>query len=203
MPKGRVESFSDCVIAFAITLLILDVHLQDIGTNIDNAGMIHAITALTPHFLIYVISLLICTVAWISHHEFIHDLDYVDPRLLWLNSLYLMWIAFLPFPTGLLGNHPEQPVAVAVYGSVCAVTCFSFSAMRWYASFRGCLMKKGLSDMKLRRDLWLSLCFALLYIAGVVGGMFFPSLGLFLYAAIPASYTLSRLASFKRTVGAR
>ena len=80
MPKGRVESFSDCVIAFAITLLILDVHLQDIGTNIDNAGMIHAITAL---------------------------------RLLWLNSLYLMWIAFLPFPTGLLGNHPEQPVAVA------------------------------------------------------------------------------------------
>jgi uncharacterized membrane protein len=151
MPKGRVESFSDCVIAFAITLLILDVHLQDIGTNIDNAGMIHAITALTPHFLIYVISFLICTVAWISHHEFIHDLDYVDPRLLWLNSLYLMWIAFLPFPTGLLGNHPEQPVAVAVYGSVCAVTCFSFSAMRWYASFRGCLMKKGLSDMKLRR----------------------------------------------------
>jgi uncharacterized membrane protein len=79
MPKGRVESFSDCVIAFAITLLILDVHLQDIGTNIDNAGMIHAITALTPHFLIYVISFLICTVAWISHHEFIHDLDYVDP----------------------------------------------------------------------------------------------------------------------------
>jgi hypothetical protein len=66
-------------------------------------------------------------------------------------------------------------MAVAVYRSVCAVTCFSFSAMRWYASFRGCLMKKGMSDKKLRRDLWLSLCFALLYIAGVVGGFFFPS----------------------------
>ena len=120
MPKGRVESFSDCVIAFAITLLILDIHLQDVGTNTNSAGMIHAIMALAPHFLIYVISFLICTVAWISHHEFIHDLDYVDPMLLWLNSLYLMWIAFLPFPTGLLGNHPEQPVAVAVYGSVCS-----------------------------------------------------------------------------------
>jgi uncharacterized membrane protein len=130
MPKGRVESFSDCVIAFAITLLILDIHLQDVGTNIDSAGMIRAIMALAPHFSIYVISFLICTVAWIAHHEFIHDLDHVDSRLLWLNSLYLMWIAFLPFPTALLGNHPEQPVAVAVYGSVCAVTCFLFRALR-------------------------------------------------------------------------
>ena len=82
MPKGRVESFSDCVIAFAITLLILDIHLQDVGTNIDSAGMIRAIMALAPHFSIYVISFLICTVAWIAHHEFIHDLDHVDSRLL-------------------------------------------------------------------------------------------------------------------------
>ena len=149
------------------------------------------------------ISFLICTVAWIAHHEFIHDLDHVDSRLLWLNSLYLMWIAFLPFPTALLGNHPEQPVAVAVYGSVCAVTCLSFSAVRWYASFRGGLMKKGISDRKLDRDLRLSLCVSLLYVGGVAAGLFFPSVGLFLYAAIPASYAISRLASFKRTVDAR
>jgi hypothetical protein len=91
-PKSRVEAFSDCIIAFAITLLILDIHLQDVGTNVDNAAMIHALLALVPRFSIYVISFLICTVAWVSHHELIHDLDYVDPRLLWLNSLYLMWI---------------------------------------------------------------------------------------------------------------
>jgi uncharacterized membrane protein len=46
MPKSRVESFSDCVIAFAITLLILDIHLEDAGANIDNAGMIQALLAL-------------------------------------------------------------------------------------------------------------------------------------------------------------
>jgi len=170
MPKGRVESFSDCVIAFAITLLSLDIHLQDVGTNIDSLGMIRAIMALAPHFVIYRISFLICTVAWISHHEFIHELEYVDPGLLWLNSLYLMWIAFLPFPTGLLGNHPDQPVAVAVYGSVCAVTCLSFSAMRWYASFGGHLVKKGISDQKLHGDLRLSLYLSLLYVAGVSAG---------------------------------
>ena len=198
MPKGRVESFSDCVIAFAITLLILDIHLQDVGTTTNSAEMIHAIMALAPHFLIYVISFLICTVAWIAHHEFIHDLDHVDSRLLWLNSLYLMWIAFLPFPTALLGNHPEQPVAVAVYGSLCAVTCLSFSA-----SFRGGLMKKGISDRKLHRDLRLSLCVSLLYVGGVAAGLLFPSVGLFLYAAIPASYAVSRLASLKGGIDAR
>ena len=46
MPKSRLEAFSDCVIAFAITLLILDMHLEDFRTNIDNAGMIHALLAL-------------------------------------------------------------------------------------------------------------------------------------------------------------
>ena len=63
MPKSRLEAFSDCVIAFAITLLILDIHIEDVATNVDNAGMIRALWALGPRFSIYVISFLICTVA--------------------------------------------------------------------------------------------------------------------------------------------
>ena len=58
MPKSRVEPFSDCVIAFAITLLVLDIHLEDAGVNFDNAGMIQALLALVPRFSIYVISFL-------------------------------------------------------------------------------------------------------------------------------------------------
>ena len=203
MPKSRVEAFSDCVIAFAITLLIFDIHPQDVGTNIDNAGMVHALFALAPRFLIYVISFLICTVAWVSHHELIHDLDYVDLRLLWLNSLYLMWIAFLPFPTGLLGHHPEQPVAVALYGAVCVITCLASSVMRWYASFRGRLMKKEIAETMLRRDLRLSLYTVLLYLAGMAVGFFFPLLGLFSYAAIPTAYTIRRLANHKGNAAPR
>jgi uncharacterized membrane protein len=173
MPKSRVEAFSDCVIAFAITLLILDIHLDDVE-QISNAGMIHALLGLLPRFSIYVISFLICTVAWVSHHELIHDVDYVDSRLLWLNNLYLMWIAFLPFPTGLLGHQPDHPVAVALYGAVCAITCLSSSVLRWYASFGGRLMKKKIGETKLRRDLRVSLYSCLLYLAGMGAGFFFP-----------------------------
>jgi uncharacterized membrane protein len=56
MPKSRLEAFSDCVIAFAITLLILDIHLEDFRSSIDDAGMIQALFALVPEFSIYVIS---------------------------------------------------------------------------------------------------------------------------------------------------
>jgi uncharacterized membrane protein len=203
MPKSRVESFSDCVIAFAITLLILDIHLEGAGPNIDNAGMIQALLALAPRFSIYVISFLICTVAWVSHHELIHDVDCVDSRLLWLNNLYLMWIAFLPFPTGLLGHHPDQPVAVALYGAVCAITCLCSFVLRWYASFGGRLMKKEIAETKLRRDLRVSLYSCLLYVAGMAAGFFFPWLGLFFYAAIPASYAIGELLRRKRHVTAR
>jgi len=61
----------------------------------------------------------------------IHDVDCVDSRLLWLNNLYVMWIAFLPFPTGLLGHHPDQPVGVASYGGRlrCHVPLFLGSAL--------------------------------------------------------------------------
>ena len=63
MPKSRIEAFSDCVIAFAITLLVLDIRLEDVGPNIDNSGMIHALLALAPRFSVYVISFLIYTIA--------------------------------------------------------------------------------------------------------------------------------------------
>ena len=195
--KSRVEAFSDCIIAFAITLLILDIHLEDVAANIDNAGMIRALLTLAPRFSIYVISFLICTVAWVSHHELIHDLDSVDIRLLWLNNLYLMWIAFLPFPTGLLGHHPTQPVAVALYGAVCAVTCLSSFALRWYASFRGRLTRRDIPEAKLRRDLRLSLYACLLYLTGMAGGFLIPWVGLFAYAAIPTSYAISELVGNK------
>jgi uncharacterized membrane protein len=116
MPKNRLEAFSDGIIAFAITLLILEIHIPDLGARVDNPAMLKAILGLLPNFAVYVISFVICTVWWISHHTFIHDLHSVNRSLLWVNSLFLMLIAFIPFPTGLLGHHPGQPVATAFYG---------------------------------------------------------------------------------------
>jgi len=121
MPKSRLESFSDCIIDLAVTLLIYDFHLQNIDADMDNAGMLRALLALAPHLSIYVISFLAIA------------------SLLFLNSMFLMWIAILPFPTALLGHHLLQPVVVALYGIVCTLAPVFFTVMRWYASFRGAL----------------------------------------------------------------
>ena len=158
MPKSRLEAFSDCIIAFAVTLLIYNFHLQGIDPDVSNARMIQALLTLAPQFWIYVISFVICSVWWVGHHALIHDMERVDSKLLWFNSLFLMWIAILPFPTWVLGRHPTQPVAIGLYGTVCILACFSFMTMRWYASFRGGLMKSEIPEKALRRELRKSLC---------------------------------------------
>jgi uncharacterized membrane protein len=193
MPKSRLEAFSDCIIAFAVTLLIYDFHLQNLDADMDNARMLRALLALAPHFSVYVISFLVCTVWWMGHHMFIHDLAQVDSRLLFLNCLFLMWIAILPFPTALLEHHPSQPVVIVLYGIVCTMACVFFTVMRWYASFRGRLMRNDISEQVLRRDLRISSCFPFFYVAAATLGFFYPAAGLFCYAAIPAVFSAIRL----------
>jgi uncharacterized membrane protein len=193
MPKTRLEAFSDCIIAFAITLLILEIHIPDLGSNVDNDGILSAIYALLPNFAVYVISFIVCTVWWISHHTFIHDLHSVDRRLLWANSLFLLLIAFIPFPTGLLGHHPGQPVATAFYGLVCMFTGFSFWLMRSYASVHSGLMKPELDRGLLLRRVRISLPSPVLYLAGAMISLLYPILALCLYAAIPAYFAFGNL----------
>lgn len=193
LPKNRLEAFSDGIIAFAITLLILEIHIPDLGPGVGNAAMLKAIRDLWPNFAVYVVSFVICNVWWISHHTFIHDLHSVDRRLLWVNSLFLMLIAFMPFPTGLLGHHPGQPIATAFYGFVCALTGFAFWLMRWYASMRANLIKPEFPSAAILRRVRISLLSPLLYLAGTALSVFYPIIALCLYAAIPAYFAFQNL----------
>ena len=155
--------------------------------------MLKAIRDLWPNLAVYVVSFVICNVWWISHHTFIHDLHSVDRRLLWVNSLFLMLIAFMPFPTGLLGHHPGQPIATAFYGLVCALTGFAFWLMRWYASMRANLIKPGFPSAAILRRVRISLLSPLLYLAGTALSVFYPIIALCLYAAIPAYFAFQNL----------
>ena len=193
MPKNRLEAFSDGIIAFAITLLILEIHIPDLGARVDNPAVLKAILGLLPNFAVYVISFLVCTVWWISHHTFIHDLHSVNRALLWVNSLFLMLIAFIPFPTGLLGRHPGQPVATAFYGVICAMTGLTFWLMRWYASMRARLMRLEIPQAAVQRRVRISLLSPILYGTGAVVSIFYPIMALGLYATIPIYFAFGNL----------
>lgn len=133
MSKNRVEAFSDGVFAIAITLLVLTVaqprsyrHLaHDLGTQ-------------WPSLAAYIVSFAVIGIMWINHHSVFTHLEHVDRGLLYLNLLLLMTIAFLPYPTGVLGQALAKGqgtrTAAVAYGIVMALNACAWSALWLYAS---------------------------------------------------------------------
>jgi len=132
MPKSRTEAFSDGVFAIAITLLIIEVRVPSSRAG-DLAGdLAHQ----WPSYAAYVVSFAIIGVIWVNHHDIFERITTVDRPLLFLNLLLLLTVAFLPFPTALLGEYIRKGdnahVAAAVYGANMALIGLAFIAMWTY-----------------------------------------------------------------------
>jgi uncharacterized membrane protein len=133
---GRLETFADGVFAIAITLLVLEIHVpegeEDLGT---------ALLAQWPSFTAYVISFLTIGVIWVSHHQMFTLIRRTTPTFLFLNVLFLLPVAFVPFPTALVAQNILDPAgrttAVLIYGSVSVVIAAMFNVLWWYADRRG------------------------------------------------------------------
>src|SRR3954471_18413706 len=111
----RLEAFSDGVYAIAITLLILDIHVP----HVDH-GLAAALLAQWPAYLSYVISFVIIGIWWANHQAILDAIRHSDHALLLLNTLHLMFIAFVPFATALLSAYIQSPaeeenIAAVVY----------------------------------------------------------------------------------------
>src|SRR5262245_19059202 len=109
MPTSRIEAFSDGVFAIVSTLLILSVQVPELHGDVARE-LPRALVRLTPHFLTFVLSFAIVCIWWVAHHHFFVLLEKSDRGLLWLNSLFLLWLVTVPFPTALLGNYPHERV---------------------------------------------------------------------------------------------
>jgi uncharacterized membrane protein len=124
MGKGRLEAFSDGVLAVAITLLVLDLHASVDLTN-KNGTAVSLWTQVHdewPSFLAYLISFFVIGVIWINHHALCVLLDHVDRAMLFYNLLLLLWVCTIPFTTSALaeflnnGTTSDVRVAVLLYG---------------------------------------------------------------------------------------
>jgi uncharacterized membrane protein len=138
----RVEAFSDGVFAIAITLLVLDIGLSaDAGDD-----LLQALLDEWPAYLSYLTSFAAIGGLWLLHHWIVGSLRLVDVNLLRLNLLLLLCVAFLPFPTMLMGTYlvgesdPER-VAVIFYGIWLLLTRSALGAMWWYAPRHPALLK--------------------------------------------------------------
>jgi uncharacterized membrane protein len=113
--KGRVEALTDGIYGFAMTLLVIGVGLPT-GTPAiaEDARVYEIIVSLVPDFIHYVIAFLILARFWVGHHIQYNDIHSIDRRLLWINTLSLLFVALVPFSTTLAGDYPDSPPAALV-----------------------------------------------------------------------------------------
>jgi TMEM175 potassium channel family protein len=127
---GRIEAFSDGVIAIIITIMVLD--LRPPGQAINHNTLAHLADYLTPKLTVYMLSFIIVARIWVSHHQLLYAASHTTPRLMWLNLLLLFFMSLIPFATGYLGEDPARPLAVATYSTVMFLTASTFTWMRYY-----------------------------------------------------------------------
>jgi uncharacterized membrane protein len=108
----RTVFFSDAVFTIAITILVLDIRVPDIQEGRVAMELPAQILGLGPKYLSCVISFLVLAVYWQAHHRVFRPFRSYDGTLVWLNFLFLMAVAFLPFPTSLLGEYSGEQVSV-------------------------------------------------------------------------------------------
>jgi uncharacterized membrane protein len=122
MGKGRLEAFSDGVLAVIITIMVLDLR----APHSENIG---ALRPLLPTFLSYVLSFIFIGIYWNNHHHLFHAIQHVDGRILWANLYLLFWLSLVPFTTDWIGESRLGVEAVAVYGFVLLMASIAFTIL--------------------------------------------------------------------------
>ncbi len=117
MTKGRLEAFSDGVIAIIITIMVLEM-------KVPHSTSLAALRPLLPVFLSYVLSFIFVGIYWNNHHHLCHAVKEVNGAVLWANLHLLFWLSLIPFVTGWMGENHFASLTAALYGFVllmCAV----------------------------------------------------------------------------------
>lgn len=149
LPTNRVESFSDNVFGVVITLLIFNIKLPQ-GLRTDHE-LWRAVIALYPSLFAWIVSFSFVLTFWVHHHYFFASLRCCDRGLLWLNGVFLLTIALLPFPLGLMGEYSHFTAPVVLLCTTMLLASLGFSAMRFYATFLAGLLHDVISPALARR----------------------------------------------------
>jgi uncharacterized membrane protein len=119
MGKGRLEAFSDGVIAVIITIMVLEL-------KVPHGSELAALGPVIPVFLTYVLSFVFVGIYWNNHHHMLQAVRTVNGRVLWANLHLLFWLSLIPFVTGWMGENHFANKPVAIYGVVMLMAGFAY-----------------------------------------------------------------------------
>jgi uncharacterized membrane protein len=189
MDKARLEAFSDGVFAIAITLLVLDLHVPDVG----DGSLAHALYRQWPADVSYTVSFITIGIIWVNHHNVFRHLERCDRRLLFLNVLMLLTVALIPYPTALISHYARTPNATAAavfYGAVMVVMALCFNAI-WHYSVRAGLLGPGADPREVSGITRSFVPGPFLYLAGTLIAFVSADVSLLVYAGLAVFYVVS------------
>jgi uncharacterized membrane protein len=122
MTTGRLETFSDGVLAIIITIMVLEL-------KVPHSADFAALRPLVPVILSYVLSFIYLGIYWNNHHHMMHVVHRVSGGILWANLLLLFWLSLVPFVTGWMGENHFAPAPMALYGVVLLMAGISYTVL--------------------------------------------------------------------------
>jgi uncharacterized membrane protein len=174
MSKGRLEAFSDGVIAIIITIMVLEMKVPQ-GDHWKD------LLPVAPIFLSYVLSFVYVGIYWNNHHHLLHACTTVTGSTMWANLHLLFWLSLFPLTTGWLGENYVAPIPAAVYGLVLLM-----AALAYYLLQSAIVAKQGRDSLlkaAIGRD-WKGKLSVVLYLAAVPLAFVTPWLSIGVYVAV-------------------
>ncbi len=179
----RVEAFSDGVFAIAITLLILEIKVPKIETQMTNIQLINALLNLWPSYFAFLLSFTAVLIMWINHHSFFKYLRTINLGFLYANGFLLLVVTFIPFPTAVLAEHINSSAAndaSAFFCGAMVLLSIAFNVL-WHATaYKRRLVKEEIPDeliIKIRNAYWFGF---VIYLLSFVLSFYYAMAGLLL-----------------------
>ena len=198
MTTARLETFSDGVFAIAATLLILNVSVTGVPLGM---ALVHG----WPSYVAYAVSFLTIGIMWVNHHGVFSQIDKVDRTFLMINVVFLMLVAFVPFPTKLVAENIHRPgleAAALTYGFTLTLTAIAYNAL-WFYAARGRRLLSADADAKTVTGISRSfLPGPWIYLTATLFAFGWPTLSIVLFALIAFFYMLESALFGRRAANA-
>ncbi len=124
MGKGRLEAFTDGVIAIVITIMVLDM-------KVPAGSDLAALSSALPIFLVYALSYTNVAIFWNNHHHMLHATECIDGKVLWANLFLLFWISLMPFVIRWMDEAAFTALPTAAYGAVLILAAIGYLLLQW------------------------------------------------------------------------
>jgi uncharacterized membrane protein len=191
---ARTEAFSDGVLAIAITLLILEIGVPDVGPD---ETLTHELLELWPKYVTFAVSFLTIGIIWINHHGLFDRIARVDRRTQLFNLLLLLSVSFVPFPTAVLGDYVRDGAngraAAVLYGINMLAVGFCFLLLWWHLLQHPEVRAADFDDGAVRLSIKRTLVGPFAYSAGIVVSLVSAPAALVVYAAIAIYFAVGQI----------